>query len=163
VLLRRGRRGAYSVLGVSSTAVAAVLALAAGLGGAVQIAVQGRLGERVGSFEALATASLIGAALALAVLLLARRSLSGIGDALGAPKWMLLGGVMSALIILAITVAGPRIGIVATTSVLIAAQFALATVIDRFGWFGVERIAVSWTRVIGLAFLCVGAALVLRR
>ncbi len=33
---------------------------------------------------------------------------------------------MSALIILAITVAGPRIGIVATTAVLIAAQFTLA-------------------------------------
>ena len=108
----------------------------------MQIAVQGRLGDRVGSLEAMATASLIGAVLALAVLLVARRSLAGIGDALGAPKWMLLGGVMSALIILAITVAGPRIGVVATTAFLIAAQFALAAVIDRYGWFGVERIAV---------------------
>jgi len=62
---------------VSSTAFAAVLAFAAGLGGAVQIAVQGRLGDRVGAIEAVATASLIGAVLALAVLLVARRSLSG--------------------------------------------------------------------------------------
>jgi transporter family-2 protein len=76
---------------------------------------------------------------------------------------MLLGGVMSALIILAITIAGPRIGIVATTSVLIAAQFMLATIIDRLGWFGVERIAIGWTRVLGLAFLCIGAILTLRR
>ncbi len=148
---------------MSSTAVAGLLAFTAGLGAAVQIAVQGRLGERVGSIEAMATASLIGALLALVVLLLATRSLSGLGDAFGSPKWMLLGGVMSVLIILAITVAGPRIGIVATTSVLIAAQFALATVIDRLGWFGVERISVSWTRVLGLAFLCVGAVLTLRR
>ncbi len=148
---------------MNSTAVAASLAFAAGLGGAVQIAVQGRLGDRVGAIEAMATASLIGAVIALAVLLVARRSLSGIGDALGAPKWMLVGGAMSALIILAITIAGPRIGIVATTSVLIAAQFTLATVIDRYGWFGVERIAVSWPRVIGLALLAVGAALTLRR
>jgi len=148
---------------VSSTAFAATLAFVAGLGGAVQIAVQGRLGERVGSLEAVATASLIGAVLALGVLLVARRSLSGVADAFGSPKWMLLGGVMSALIILAITIAGPRIGIVATTSVLIAAQFTLATVIDRYGWFGVERIAVSWTRVLGLALLAIGAALTLRR
>ena len=148
---------------MNSTVVAASLALAAGLGGAVQIAVQGRLGDRVGAIEAMATALLIGAVIALAVLLVARRSLSGIGDAFGAPKWMLLGGAMSALIILAITVAGPRIGIVATTSVLIAAQFTLATVIDRYGWFGVERIAVSWPRVIGLALLAAGAALTLRR
>jgi len=146
---------------VSSTGVAAFLALAAGFGGAVQIAVQGRLGDRVGSLEAVATASLIGALVALVVL--ARRSMAGIGEALGSPKWMLLGGVMSALIILAITVAGPRIGIVATTAVLIAAQFSLATVIDRQGWFGVERVAVSWPRVLGLALLFVGAALTLRR
>jgi transporter family-2 protein len=148
---------------VSSTAFAALLAFTAGLGGAVQIAVQGRLGERVGSIEAMATASLIGALLALIVLLAVTRSLSGIGDAFASPKWMLLGGVMSALIILAITIAGPRIGIVATTSVLIAAQFSLATVIDRLGWFGVERIAIGWPRVIGLGFLCIGAVLTLRR
>jgi transporter family-2 protein len=148
---------------MSSTGVAALLALAAGFGGAVQIAVQGRLGDRVGSLEAVATASLIGGLVALTVLLLARRSLTGIGDALGSPKWMLLGGVMSALIILAITVAGPRIGIVATTAVLIAAQFTLATVIDRNGWFGVERIALTWPRLLGIALLFVGAALTLRR
>ena len=148
---------------MSSTAFATLLAFTAGLGGAVQIAVQGRLGERVGTFEAMATASLVGALLALLVLLVARRSLTGLGDAFGSPKWMLLGGVMSALIILAITIAGPRIGIVATTSVLIAAQFSLATVIDRLGWFGVERIPIGWPRVLGLAFLCIGAVLTLRR
>ena len=148
---------------MSTTGLAALLAVVAGMGGAVQIAVQGRLGERVGSLEAMATASLIGALVALAVLLAARRSLSGIGDAFGAPKWMLLGGVMSALIILAITVAGPRIGVVATTAVLIAAQFTVATIIDRYGWFGVERIAISWTRVAGIALLFAGAALTLRR
>jgi bacterial/archaeal transporter family-2 protein len=148
---------------VSSTGLAALVAAAAGLGGAVQIAVQGRLGERVGSIEAMATASLIGAAIAIVVLLLARQSVAGVGDALAAPKWMLLGGVMSAFIILAITIAGPRIGIVATTAVLIAAQFSLAAVIDRYGWFGVDRIAISHSRVVGLVLLFVGAALTLRR
>jgi transporter family-2 protein len=129
----------------------------------VQIAVQGRLGDRVGSLEAMATASLIGAALAVVVLLVARRSLAGIGDAVASPKWMLLGGVMSALIILAITIAGPRIGVVATTAFLIAAQFALAALIDRYGWFGVERIGYSWPRVLGIGLLVAGAALTLRR
>ena len=148
---------------MSSTGFTVLLAFAAGLGGSVQIAVQGRLGERVGAFEAMATASVIGALLALVVLLIARRSLAGLGEAFGSPKWMLLGGFMSTLIILAVTIAGPRIGIVATTSVLIAAQFSLAAVIDRFGWFGVERVAISWPRVLGLTFLCIGAVLTLRR
>jgi bacterial/archaeal transporter family-2 protein len=148
---------------VSSTGFAAALAFTAGLGGAVQIAVQGRLSERVGSIEALATASVIGAVIALAVLLAVRRSPNGLGEAVTGPKWMLLGGVMSALIILSITVAGPRIGVVATTAFIIAAQFGLATVIDRYGWFGVERIELSWMRFVGIVLLFVGAALTLRR
>ena len=148
---------------MSSTAFAAVLAFAAGLGGAVQIAVQGRLGGRVGSLEAVETAAVVGGTIAIAALLVARRSLGGVGDAVTGPKWQLLGGVMSVFIVLAITVAGPRIGVVATTAFLIAAQFGLATAIDRYGWFGVERVAVGWTRVLGIGLLVVGAALTLRR
>jgi transporter family-2 protein len=148
---------------VSSTAFAALLAAAAGLAGAVQIAVQGRLNERVGSIEAAATASVIGAVLAIGVLLVVRQSVGGLGDAVSGPKWQLLGGLMSVLIILSITIAGPRIGVVATTAFLIAAQFALAAVIDRYGWFGVEQVALTWPRVLGLTLLVVGAALTLRQ
>jgi transporter family-2 protein len=148
---------------VSSTAFAAVIAFAAGLGGAVQIAVQGRLGERVGSLEAVTTAAILGCAVAVLALLVTRRSLGGVTDAVAGPKWQLLGGVMSVLIVLSITVAGPRIGIVATSAVLIAAQFGLAALIDRYGWFGIEPVSVSWIRVLGIVLLAVGAALTLRR
>ena len=148
---------------MSPTWFAAVLAFAAGLGGAVQIAVQGRLGDRVGSLEAVATAAVLGGAIAIAALLVARRSLGGVGEAVAGPKWQLLGGAMGVFIVLAITVAGPRIGVVATTAFLIAAQFGLATAIDRYGWFGVEQIAVTWPRILGIGLLVVGAALTLRR
>jgi bacterial/archaeal transporter family-2 protein len=148
---------------VTWTGAAALLAFAAGLGGAVQIAVQSRLGDRVGSLEALTTAAVVGGAIALLALLVARRSLGGIGEAVEGPKWQLLGGVMGAFIVFAITVAGPRIGVVATTAFLIAAQLGLATVIDRYGWFGVERVGVTWWRISGIALLVTGAALTLRR
>jgi bacterial/archaeal transporter family-2 protein len=148
---------------VSTTGVAALLAFAAGIGGAVQIAVQGRLGERVGSLEALSTAAVVGGLLALGVLLLVRRSLGGVGEALAGPKWLLLGGVMGVFIVFSVTYAGPRIGVLATSAMLIAAQFAVASVIDRYGWFGVERIGLTWTRLLGIALLVVGAALTLRR
>jgi transporter family-2 protein len=148
---------------VSSTAFAAVIAFAAGLGGAIQIAVQGRLGDRVGSLEAVTTAAIIGCAIAILTLLVARRSLVGVTDAVAGPKWQLLGGVMSVLIVLSITVAGPRIGIVATSAFLIAAQFGLAALIDRYGWFGIEPVPVSWARVLGIALLAIGAALTLQR
>ena len=35
-------------------------------------------------------------------------------------------------------------------------QFTLATVIDRFGWFGIQAVPLQWTRVLGLALLAVG-------
>jgi transporter family-2 protein len=148
---------------MGSTGFAAVFAFVAGLGGAVQIAVQGRLSERVGTAGALACAGVVAAATALVVLLVARRSLAPLGSALTGPRWLLLGGVMSAVIVLSITVAGPRIGVVATTALLICGQFALATLIDRYGWFGVDQIAIGWPRVVGLALLAAGAALTLKR
>jgi transporter family-2 protein len=148
---------------VSSTSLAAVLAFAAGVAGATQIAVQGRLSDRVGTLEAVATAGTVGASIALVLLLFARGSLGGLADAASGPKWQLLGGVMSVFIILSITVAGPRIGVVATTAFIIAAQLFFASVIDRYGWFGITPVAVSWPRLLGIVLLVVGAALTLRR
>ena len=148
---------------MGSTGVAASFAFVAGIGGAVQIAVQGRLGDRIGSVEALACAVMVGAAAALIALLVARRSLDGLRAGFAGPRWMLLGGLMSVIIVLAITVAGPRIGIVATTAFLIVGQFSLATMIDRFGWFGVVQVPLAWPRVLGLIFLAAGAALTLKR
>jgi transporter family-2 protein len=148
---------------VSSAGLAALLAFAAGLAGATQIAVQGRLSDRVGTLEAVATAGVVGASIALAILLVSRGSLGGLGDAISGPKWQLLGGVMSVFIILSITVAGPRIGVVATTAFIIAAQLSFASVIDRYGWFGIQPVAVSWPRLLGIVLLLAGAALTLRR
>ena len=148
---------------MGGTGFAAAFAFVAGIGAAMQIAVQGRLADRVGSIEAMAVASFVGACGALIVLLVARRSLQGIGEGLAGPKWLLLGGLMSTLIILAVTVAGPRIGVVATTAVLIAAQFGFGIVIDRLGLFGVEQLPLSWTRVLGVVLLLAGAGLTLRR
>jgi transporter family-2 protein len=148
---------------VGSTGFAASLAFFAGLCGAVQIATQGRLGDRVGSLEALACAVAVGAVVTLVVVLAARRSLDGVREGFAAPKWMLLGGLMSVVIVLSITVAGPHIGIVATTAFLIVGQFGLATAIDRFGWFGFQQVPLGWPRLLGLGLLAVGAALTLKR
>ena len=148
---------------MDSTGVAAALALTAGLFGAVQVAVMGRLGERIGSLEAVMLAAIVTGVIVMPVLLVARRGFGGLGDTFAQPWWMLTGGALGAAIVLSITIAGPRIGVVATTAFLIAAQFALAAVIDRYGWFGVERVALTWPRVLGLGLLIAGAALTLRR
>jgi bacterial/archaeal transporter family-2 protein len=70
---------------------------------------------------------------------------------------------MSLIIVLAITVAGSRIGVIATVAVLIAGQFAAGAAIDHWGLLGAERIGVGWLRVLGIVLLGLGAALTLKR
>ena len=145
------------------TTLAVTLSLAAGAGASVQAAILGRLGNRVGSIEALGFSTLVAAATGIVVLLVARRSLQGISASFHQPVWLWLGGFLSAFIVLCVTVATPRIGVTAAISLLIAGQLAVATAIDRLGWFGVERIPLHWVRVLGIVLLAAGAALSLRR
>jgi transporter family-2 protein len=140
-----------------------VLAIAAGLAGSIQVALMSRLGERIGVLEALGFSTALTAVLAVAILAVARGSLSGFERAVHQPWWMLLGGVMGLVIVLSITYAGPRIGITATVGILIAGQLAMGAAIDRWGLFGSDRIALHWPRVLGIALLAAGAALSLRK
>ena len=145
------------------SAVAVALCVAGGLGGALQAAVMGRFGERIGTAEAFAFSTLVTAAIALALLLVGRQSLAGYGEGLRAPVWMWSAAAMSALIVFGLTFAAPRIGTTSTIAILVAGNLAMAALIDQFGWFGLERIGLSWVRALGLALLAVGAALTLYR
>jgi transporter family-2 protein len=143
------------------TAVSIALAVAAGLAGAVQAAVMGTLGERTGVFPALAFSGIVSVVLGLSLLLVVTQSLRGLGDVARQPVWLWTGGALSVLIILAITVASPRIGLAATIGTIIALNLGMAAAIDRYGWFGLDRVAIGWPRVLGLVFLGLGAALTL--
>jgi transporter family-2 protein len=144
-------------------ALAISMSLVAGVAGTVQIAVMGRLGDRIGVIPAFAFAAVVAAGIGLLALLGARRSLAGFADAAHQPAWLWLGGLMGAFVVLTITFAGPRLGTTATVAVFLVGQFAAAAVVDRYGLFGLDRIAVGWPRVLGLALLAVGAVLTLKR
>jgi transporter family-2 protein len=140
-----------------------ILALIAGVAGSVQVAVMAKLGDRVGVFGALAWATALTALLALALLLVAKQSLSPLVDAARQPVWLWSGAIMSLIIVLAITVAGSRIGVIATVSLLLAGQFAMGAMIDQYGLLGAERVPVNWVRILGIVLLGIGAALTLKR
>lgn len=148
---------------MSGSAIATVMAVVAGLAGAVQVAVMAGLGDRIGSVGALAFATVLSAVLALAALLVAERSLDAFSRALSQPWWTLTGGVVGLFILLTVTVAGSRIGVVATVGILIAGQLVMGAVIDRFGLFGVDQVSLGWPRVLGVVLLAVGAGLTLAR
>ncbi len=145
------------------SALAVCLALSAGLAGSVQAAVMGKLGERVGIFEALGFSTIVAVVIGLAALLVVHQGFGGIGAASRQPLWLWTGGALSAFIVLAVTVGPPRIGVTATVGIVIGGNLVMAALIDRFGWLGNERIALHWPRLLGIALLAAGAALTLRR
>ena len=147
----------------SASAIAVAVCVLAGLGAGVQAAVQGKFGERIGVVESVAFSSLVTSVLAVAVLLAARQSVGGLADGLRVPPWLWIGGVMSGFIIFAIALAPPRIGTTTTLALIISGNLVAAAAIDRFGWFGLERIGLGPLRILGLVLLGIGAALTLVR
>jgi transporter family-2 protein len=147
----------------AGNALAVALSIAAGLAGAVQAAVMGRLGARIGTVEALAYSTLVSFVVGMAVLLVVRRSIDGIAAGVREPVWLWSGGLLSAFIVLALTVAAPRVGVTATIGLLIAGNLAMGTLIDRYGLLGSERIPLDWPRLVGIVLLATGAVLALRK
>ena len=124
----------------------------------------GRFGQRIGTFEALAANLALSTLIATAVLLVLRQSLAGFGDALRSPWWYWVGGGgMGMVVVMTITIVTPRIGATATIGLLIAGQLAMGVAIDRYGWFGLERVPLTWPRALGVLLLAAGALLALRR
>ena len=143
-----------------AVAVAVTLCVLAGLAGPVQAAVMGELGERVGIVPALALSAFVTMAVALSALAIVRQ---GVGEVVRQPAWLWTGGILSAFIVISVTVAPPRIGTTATIGVIIAGNLAMAAAIDRYGLLGQERIGLGWPRLVGIGLLAAGAALSLHR
>ena len=123
----------------------------------------GELGERVGVAPALAFAVAVSLVFALGLLLVWEQSFTGIRAAAQQPWWLWLGGVMSVFIVLSITLATPRIGVAATIGIVIAGNLVAAALIDQYGLFGQDQVAITAVRLLGLALLAAGAALSLVR
>ena len=138
-------------------------AVVAGVAGSFQVAVMSKLGDRVGAFGALAWATTLAALLAVAVMLVVRQGFGELGAAARQPVWLWSGALMSLIVVLAITVAGSRIGVIETVSMLLAGQFAAGAAIDRWGLLGAERVGIGWWKIVGILLLGIGAGLTLKR
>ena len=86
-------------------------------------------------------------------------ALASVGEG---PWWAYLGGLFGAVFVVATLVASPRIGVTTTFVAAIAGQIILSSLIDRFGWFGIDAIALSWERVLALVLMLVSLVLLLR-
>jgi transporter family-2 protein len=140
----------------------AALALATAIGGALalQAPLNSMLGRTVGGLQATIVAFTVGLAALLAISVFAG-GLGGIANAGDAPWWALVGGgLIGALYVGSIVWTVRALGAGALTAATIAGQFALALVIDHFGWLGVERQPITLAKLAGLALLAAGTWLI---
>lgn len=137
----------------------AVLMLVAGIGIPVMATLNAGLGQRLSSPVA-ASAVLFAVAftLAIAVLFGAGRP-PALTSFTGIPWIYYAGGFFTVFYILAITYAGPKIGIGNAVFFVLLGQMIAATIIDHFGLWGAILTPVTAKRIIGLIVMAIGVYL----
>ena len=72
------------------------------------------------------------------------------------PKYMLLGGVMGALITYTVIRSMDNLGPAMAVMIIVITQLLAAYLIEVFGLFGVEKVGFEWKKALGMAVAIVG-------
>ena len=135
-------------------------ALAGGLI-ALQAPINAGLAKQTGDLPAAMISFLVGTAALLALVLVSGKAggVSGIGDV----RWYyLIGGLLGAVYVANALVAVGSIGAGGVAAATIAGQLTASVVADRLGILGLDQVALSPTRILGVALLLTGTVLVVR-
>jgi transporter family-2 protein len=140
-----------------------LLMVAAGAGLVIQTAMNASLGSALGRPILGATMNFIVGLGALLLFVLATRTPMPTREMVGhAPAWVWFGGLMGALYVATLTVAGPRLGAIAVLALSVAGQLVASVIVDHFGLLGFPQQPVGLVKVIGVLLVCAGVLLVLR-
>ncbi len=139
------------------------LVIIAAIGG-VAVALQGQLmgsiDKNVGTLESVfVTYGGGGFMIGIIMILLRGGNLSGLTLV---PWYTLLAGPIGLVLIAAIGYSVPRLGLVPAFTIMVAAQFMTAAVIDQFGLFGAEIRQISLSRISGMLVMLLGIWLAMR-
>ncbi|MGJ9460660.1 DMT family transporter [Oceanobacillus sp. CF4.6] len=118
-----------------------------------QSAVNGALGRRIGTIETAFVSFITGASiLAIVILFFGQGNIFAIFEV---PKWQLSAVFFGVLYVLFNVMAVPRIGVIATSIIVISGQFITGLVIDHFGWFNSLVIPLDPKRWVALLFMLI--------
>jgi len=141
-----------------------VFVILLGLLGGMAVALQGPLVSmmtvRLGLLESMFIIQ-FGGTVAVAIPLLLRGG-GALGNYRSVPWYALISGVSGLVILSAISYTIPRVGTVATVTLVVAGQLFLSVMLDHFGVFGLEVRHLDLQRLIGLVVLFVGVWLTVR-
>ncbi len=140
---------------------ARALGLIAGAMSATQTAVNGRLGQVLGSPAQSALVSFAVGTVALTVLVLLTRTGWRVARPDGAanPWWMWIGGVLGAAFVLGNVFLVGRVGTGVTVLLTLTGSITGSLLVDHFGWLGTTRARTRPIQVVGVLAMLAGAAL----
>src|SRR3954447_3354076 len=141
--------------------VAVLLTAAAGGLIATPAPINAGLGKTTGSMPAALVSFSVGT-LALAVVVVLSGKAVGVSSPFDVSWYYLLGGFLGALYVLNALIAVSVIGAGGVAAATVFGQLTASVVIDRLGLFGLDQVALSPERIVGVALLLAGTVLVVR-
>jgi len=137
-----------------------IIAAIGGVAVALQGQLMGSIDKNVGTLESVfVTYGGGGFMIGMIMILLRGGNLSGLTLV---PWYTLLAGPIGLVLIAAIGYSVPRLGLVPAFTIMVAAQFMTAAVIDQFGLFGAEIRQISLSRISGMLVMLLGIWLTMR-
>jgi bacterial/archaeal transporter family-2 protein len=139
------------------------LAGVAALGGMVtafQAHFIGILDKRIGTLESVFI-TYFGGGLLIGVIMLVQRG-GHLGSAAAVPWYAYTSGILGLVIVGALAYSAPRLGLIATFTVFVAAQFLMGALVDHFGWMSAEVRPLNLARLAGMVLLLAGTWLITR-
>jgi bacterial/archaeal transporter family-2 protein len=158
----KGRERAFS-LERSRVAIAGYLlfALVAGAMIPFQAGINAQLAGWVGSPVRAAFVSFVVGTVALGLLsVLILKPLPSASRLGGAPAWIWIGGLFGAFYVLGNIVSAPHLGAATLIAAIVAGQSLASLMIDQYGWVGFREHHVTPGRLVGMALVLTGVALV---
>jgi transporter family-2 protein len=142
------RNGAFALTVVAGALVAA------------QAPINSHLGRAIGTYQAAFVSFAVGT-VALAGVVAVAGSFGTIH--LGSVRWYyLIGGLLGVVYVTTLLVSVRHLGASGVLVASLVGQLTASVIIDKYGLLGLERTAVSASRVAGIALVAVGAWLVTR-
>lgn len=129
---------------------------------AVQGSLNALLGKVVGLLESTFIVHAVGTVFSLALLL------GGLGQGhwknlKGAPWYTYLGGLLGVGIVYLVAASISKVGAAPATTAIILGQVLTASLVDFFGWFGLEPLPFNLWKALGILLMAGGAWLLLSR
>jgi transporter family-2 protein len=103
----------------------------------------------------------VGTALLAGIVVLSGQA-GGVGDAAHVPWYYLLGGALGAAYVFTALVVVGTIGAGGVAAATITGQLTFSIVLDRIGFLGLDEVALTWDRILGVALLLAGTFLIVR-